>query len=168
MAAASSSPPGFKLVYNASGMTPVRMLHIVAMAFAVGGTGLALLLLQAPHQQSISHNSKLGWAALLFGLAFAAPIIAWLHGRNIVSKLWVREDGAVLRVEEPTYFGSTTRELARSSLRLLGSIPGDAQGEKALAPSRLQVEVQGGRNFVVILDGRAAQQRAAVLEALRG
>jgi hypothetical protein len=161
----NSSPP-FTVLYEASGMAPVRMLNIVACAFCVGGVGMAGLLLRAPRQQSISDTSAVVWAGVLLSAALLAPVVAWLHGRKVAAKLLLSADGQTLRIVQPSLFGSTSRDVAVRDLQLTAVEPGDASGEKALSPSRLEIRVRDGHNFLVTLN-QGTEQRRRIIEALR-
>ncbi|RYF11752.1 MAG: hypothetical protein EOO40_02670, partial [Deltaproteobacteria bacterium] len=148
---AKSQHNDFTTIYQASGMSPVRMVNIVAGAFCLGGLGMAYNLYCAPRLTAISSNNKLVWVGLLAALAVAAPIVAFLHGRRLAARLLLRGDGKVLRICEPHLFGTSKRDVAVTDLDIEGLQPGDPAGEKALSASRLQVAVRGGRNFIVSL-----------------
>lgn len=157
----------FKSIYETTGMSPVRMLNIVAVAFCVAGIGMAYWLYSAPPQQSISGTSTLLWSLALLVLALAAPIVAWHHGRHLAARLLISADGKTLRVVEPNLIGTSERDVLLSDITLTGIEPGDASGEKEFSPGRLEVAVRAGRHFTVTFD-RGKQQRDAVLAALRG
>jgi hypothetical protein len=147
-------------------MAPVRMLNIVACAFCVGGVGMAGLLLSAPRQQSISDTSTVVWAGVLLCVALLAPVVAWQHGRKVAAKLLLSADGQTLRVVQPSLFGSTSRDLALRDVQLTAVEPGDASGKGALSPSRLEIQVRDGHNFMVTLD-QGTEQRSRIIAALQ-
>ncbi len=166
--APQSAPQGFSLVYSTTGTSAIRMVQFVTVAFGTAGVFFAGLLLQAPVEQNISHTSKVSWAVVLGLVALGLPLVGYLYVRKLVLKMWLSDDKKVLRLEQPAFFGTTVRELPRASLRVAHFTDGDSAGEKALAPKRFDIHVEGGGDFTIVLDGHAAQQRAAVIDALQG
>lgn len=155
-----------KLLYDAAAMSPVRMLQAVAVSFGLAACGLTYWLLQAPAGVSPSSLAAPVLAGCMATAAIACPIAALAYGRRIATRIFLLPDNATLRVVHTTLVGESDREVSLRDVSVLHTSGGDAAGEQQFSPQRLEVDVQGGQNFVVVFNRGSVAQRKALVAAL--
>jgi hypothetical protein len=145
----------------------VRVLTIVAFAFAVGSAVLATLLLDRSGQDAhlIPWEERLLWAS---GLCFTFTgffLATWMYERRIATHLLLLNNGRDLQVSTPTLFGVDKVQFPVSAIEETRLHQGDRLGEEAGAASWVYVKVKGHRSFVVSLEG-VIPNRAQLLRVL--
>ena len=143
------------LLYRSTGVSPLRVLTIVALAFAVGSALLAALLLDTSVHfgNAISWGERLVWASGLF-VAFSGFFLAvWMYERRVAASIELREHGTMLRVATPSLFGMSERNIPVEDLLTSQYYDGDQRGEEASSPPWLWVKVRNSSSLFVPLAG---------------
>lgn len=161
----NNSRSQFKVIFEASGMSPVHMMQVVALAFCIAGFGLAFFLATGPTQALVSFMSQTAWAAALGALALASPVAAWAYGRRIASRVSLSLDGKTVRVQDANLLAASHRDINLDDIAIAEFTEGDRRGEESVSPPRLEVEVRGQRGFTVPLGARGQAER--LVHALR-
>src|SRR5687767_14175335 len=93
-----SEPCGETLLFEATGVSPMRIVSIVALVFALGSFILAAMLLQADSGHAISSFERTLWAGgvLTFFVGFAVAVM--LYQRRVAARITLAPDGRRLRV----------------------------------------------------------------------
>ena len=156
----------FHTIYQASSLIPLPALKVMAMSCCMGGLGLAMVLLRAPPPVLPTEDARTWLAAGLAGLSLGGPLLAWIYARRQATKVLLSQDAQTLRVYESTFFGSSQRDISVSDAKVSHFESGDAAGEEALLPSRVEVNVRGQRNFLVSFTKGALGQRQRFMRAL--
>lgn len=143
------------LLYRSTGVSPLRVLTVVALAFAVGSALLAALLLDTTVHfgNAISWAERTVWASGLF-LAFSGFFLAvWMYERRVAASIELREHGTMLRVATPTLFGMNERDIPVDDLLKSQYYDGDRRGEEDWSTPWLWVKVRNSSSLFVPLSG---------------
>ena len=160
------SHPGFRVIFRASGLSPLYMVQVVAFGFCIAGLGLAWHLGNAPRHPLTSSQAHMAWTMVLGLLAVVSPLAAWAYGRRLAVELQLSES-RTLRVRDANLLGSSWRTISLDDITVAAVTQGDAAGESTLSPSRVHVAVRGDRDFTVPL-GRNREQGERLVALLRG
>ena len=143
------------LLYRSTGVSPLRVLTVVALAFAVGSALLAALLLDTTVHfgSAISWGERIAWATGLF-VAFSGFFVAvWMYERRVAASIELRDHGTMLRVATPSLFGMSERNIPVEDLLKSQYYDGDQRGEEATSPPWLWVKVRNSSSLFVPLSG---------------
>ena len=156
-----------KLLYDAAAMSPVRILQVLAVTFGLAACGLTYWLLRAPPGAAPTSLAPTLIACVMAAAAIASPVAALVYGRRIATRIFLLPDNATLRVFHTSLVGETQREIGLRDVSVLHADGGDAAGEEKFSPQRIEVDVHGGQNFVVVFSRGSVAQRQNLLQALR-
>jgi hypothetical protein len=152
---AVQTPRGETLLFEATGVSPMRIVSIVALVFALGSFILAAMLLQAEGGPGISSFERSLWAGgvLTFFVGFAIAVM--LYQRRVAARITLAPDGRRLRVTTATLFGNRSYDVELDDLVVSQYHDGDRAGEEASNQPWLYVQTRGRpKSFVVPLHGR--------------
>jgi hypothetical protein len=154
------------LLFRSSG-SPMRVLTVVAFAFAVGSVLLATLLLDRTVQMThmITWEERLIWASGLFFIFTGFFFAVWNYEKRMASRLVLLSNGRDLRVTTPTLFGAEDHDFPVEDVIDTQYHEGDRVGEEASSTPWLYVRVKGRPSFVVSLSG-VIPNRQQLLEVL--
>ena len=156
----------FRVIFRASGLSPLYMIQVVAFGFCIAGLGLAWHLGHAPRHPLTSPQAHTGWTLVLGLLAVISPLAAWAYGRRLAVELQLSES-RTLRVRDANLLGSSWRTISLDDITVAAVTQGDSAGESSVSPSRVHVAVRGDRDFTVPL-GRDREQGERLVALLRG
>ena len=156
----------FRTIYELAPLVPLPVLKAMAGSCCLGGLGLIMVLLRAPPPILPSENARTLLCVLLAVLATGTPLLAWLYGRRQATRVLLSQDETILRVFESTFLGTTQRDIPVNDAKLSHLEAGDAAGEEALLPTRVEVCVRGQPNFLVSFTQGGRPQRERFMQAL--
>ncbi len=150
-----SSQSGEQLLYTSTGVSPLRVLTIVSLAFAMGSTVLAGLLMDSSARigNAITWFERSVWAGGLLTVFCGFFLAVWSYERRIASSITLARDGRSLRVSTATLFGMRERDVLLDDLITSNYHDGDTKGEESISPPWLYVKVRNAQSFVVPLGG---------------
>lgn len=141
------------LLVESNSASPLRILSIVAMFFAVGSFGLAAIIMDGDVRvgTSVSFGERFVWAAVLLIVMVGFPIGVSIYQRRIATRLVLVRGGQKLRITTPTLLGTTSFEVALSDVLTSEYHDGDKAGEQSIEQPRLHLHLRNKRSFVVPL-----------------
>jgi len=143
------------VLFEGASSSPLRMVSLVALTFALGSFALAALLLNNDIKlgTGISSTERAIWAGslLLFLVGFFTAV--GIYRRRVASRITLLEDGRHLRIETSAMFGRGVTDVSLDDLVLSRYHEGDKAGEDAVATPWLHVQMRNKRSFVVPLAG---------------
>jgi hypothetical protein len=154
------------LLFRSSG-SPMRVLTVVAFAFAVGSVLLATLLLDRTVQMThmITWEERLIWASGLCFIFTGFFFAVWNYEKRMASRLILLSNGRDLRLTTPTLFGVEDHDFPVEDVIDTKYHAGDRVGEEASSTPWLYVRVKGRPSFVVSLSG-VIPNRQQLMEVL--
>lgn len=149
------------LLFEGGADSPMRMVSVVALTFALGSFLLAGMLLNSNVKlgTGISSTERAIWAGgmLLMLVGFFTAVS--LYRRRVASRITLLSDGRHLRIETPMMFGRGVTDVSLDDLVLSRYHEGDKAGEEALATPWLHVQMRNQRSFVVPLTGNIPDKK---------
>ena len=168
---AAAEQPQETLLMEGGSQAPLRIISVVALAFAVGSLVLAALLLDTNVAlgTTISSGERAAWAGGLLLLLVGFFGATAMYRRRVASRIVLLSGGQQLRIETPGIFGNSTTDVDLDDLVLSRYHEGDRAGEESLNTPWLHLQVKHQRSFVVPLTGNIPnkQRLLQVLNAAR-
>jgi hypothetical protein len=147
---------GETLLFDAGGMSPTRIVSIVALAFALGSFVLAGMLYvgSGAPDSHISATERSVWAGLVLVVFFGFLTAVAMYQRRIAHRITLMSDGLHLRITTPTLFGSADDEIAIDDLMVANYHDGDRAGEESSNQPWVWLQVRNSHSYVVPLSGK--------------
>lgn len=141
------------LLVESNSASPLRILSIVAMFFAVGSFGLAAIILDGDVRvgTGITFGERMIWAGVLLVMMVGFLIGVTIYQRRIATRIVLLRGGQKLRITTPALFGSSHLDVAISDVQDSQYHDGDKAGEQSVEQPRLYLHLRNKRSFVVPL-----------------
>lgn len=152
---------GETLLLDSGPASPIRMISLVALFFAVGSVGLAAILMREDQAlgNAVSSAERNVWAVGLVVAMVGFFAAVTLYQRRIATRITLSADEQRLRITSPSLFGQSSQEVAVKELVISHYHDGDKAGEEGFSPPWLRMQVRGSRSYVVPLSGKIPDKK---------
>jgi hypothetical protein len=142
---------GEELLIESNSASPLRILSIVAMAFAIGSGSLAFKIMDGDVRigNAISGFERGIFAAVLVVLLVGFLVGVSIYQRRIATRIVLLAGGQRLRITTPTLFGHSHDEVNIKDVEVSQYHEGDKAGEQATNTPWVYLRVRGSRSYVV-------------------
>ncbi len=143
------------ILFEGASNSPLRIVSVVALTFALGSFALAALLLNNNVKlgSGISSTERAIWAGGMLLMLVGFFTAVGIYRRRVASRITLLSDGRHLRIETSAMFGRGITDVSLDDLVLSRYHEGDKAGEDAVATPWLHVQMRNKKSFVVPLAG---------------